>query len=282
MSKLKVLLLAATLLLASCGAKTGYRFLDYIILWSVDDYIEFNRTQKADFKQRLQIVLDWHQKTQLIHYSAYLTQLKQDVKQPLTLALLQQRSNYLNVLWTDVLFAIIPDVSLTLTQLDDQQVASMLQSIDSQTKKFEKEYTQISTSKLDKKRRQGVEKMLKRFIGKLTREQKQLLRDWSDSVEDSRADWLQSRRHWAEHFAIALESRGSADFEQRIEQLFVYPDLLWSKDYRRLVNVNTAHAFELIIKIQASLSDKQRRHLDSELDKWITTFDQLANTPPQK
>lgn len=274
--KLKVLLLLGVLLLASCSAKTGYRFLDWLVLWSVDDYIDFNPTQKADFEQRLQTILGWHQQTQLGRYSTYLTQLKQDVDQPITAELLQQRSRDASLLWTDTVLEIVPDISLTLAQLDDRQVTDMLASLDKKTQKLTKEYTQTSAEKLDKKRRKGVEKTLKRFIGKLTEEQKQLVQDWNLSVVDSRTNWLQNRRRWAEHFDAAMELRNTPAFEQQIEQLFAYPDAFWDEEYHQLINTNTSHAFELAIKMRDSLSDKQRIRLNAELDKWIVTFDKLA------
>lgn len=274
--KLKVLMLSGILLLTACGAKTGYRFLDWIVLWSVDDYIEFNSSQKSDFEQRLQTILSWHQETQLRRYSVYLSQLKQDIEQPLTSKLLQQRSAEASLLWSDTILEIVPDISHTLAQLDDQQVTDMLASIDKQTQKLTQEYTQTTTEKLDQKRRQGVEKTLKRFIGKLTDEQKQLVLNWNGSVDDSRSNWLQSRSRWAQHFGAAMEQRGTPEFEQQIEQLFAHPDSLWDEDYHRLINTNTAHAFELVINIRDSLSDKQRSRLHAELDKWIATFDQLA------
>ena len=55
-----LLVLVSVLFLTSCTAKVSYRFLDWVIAWSVDDYVDWDRTQQAAFDQRLEAILRWH------------------------------------------------------------------------------------------------------------------------------------------------------------------------------------------------------------------------------
>lgn len=68
-----VLLLTCLTLLASCSRlDLGYRNLDWLIPWSLDNYIPLSAEQKTWLKPRLITHINWHCTTQLPLYSNWL------------------------------------------------------------------------------------------------------------------------------------------------------------------------------------------------------------------
>jgi hypothetical protein len=65
-------------------------------------------------------------------------------------------------------------------------------------------------------------------------------------------------------------------FEQQIVQLFTESQTDWTPAYEAIIDANTAAGIDLIIALQASLSDKQRKHVNKQLNGWVKAFDELA------
>lgn len=271
-----LVLLLSCLALVGCTAKTSYRFLDWVVAWSVDDYINWDRGQQVEFDSVLQQQLSWHQGTQLPRYSALLRRIRQDLEQPLNEDQLQQHLQQLGVLWQDVMLNLAPDAATLLAQISDEQAVELIENMDKKIAKAEQEYRESSSEELAERRIEGVEKTAKRFIGGLEKDQRELLAQWEQKLENSWPQWIASRKKWAGQLDVALQARRKVAFRERIEVLYVQPQTLWSEEYRRLSEVNTEVGIELVIALQGSLTDKQRRRLNKEIDYWIRAFDELA------
>lgn len=71
------LLTALLLALAGCstGLKLAYQNLDRLALWTLDDYVSLDKTQKAAFRREFGSLQAWHRSTQLPLYAADLRSL---------------------------------------------------------------------------------------------------------------------------------------------------------------------------------------------------------------
>ncbi len=270
------LLVVLVLSLGACTAKVSYRFLDWIIAWSVDDYIDWNNQQQQQFDRVVADLLTWHQRTQLKRYSEFLAQLQRDLSEPLSRELLTARMDEAEQLWTVTIREVAPQAVTLLMTLSDEQVNELGENLAKSTDKISKRYSSTDPQKLDRKRIKSVEKMMARFIGKLNSEQKEIVEQWSLRLEDSREPWIQSRKQWAVEFVRALQGRQGTAFPGRVYTLMVQPQSLWSEDYTVLVDNNVSHGIDLVLSLQASLTDKQQQRLNDYIDEWIEAFDQLS------
>lgn len=277
--RFKILLLALLVVsLTACTAKVSYRFLDWIIAWSVDDYVEWNSQQQQQFDQVVSDKLAWHQGTQLKRYSEFLAQIKQEMQQPLSRELLEERMEEAEQLWTVTAGQIAPEAVTLLMTLSDEQVDDFSVNLAKKNRKMEKKYGSERPEKLDRKRIKEVEKTIARFIGRLNSDQKELIVLWSSRLENTRGPWIESRKGWTSAFTQALKERQSTMFPGRVYTLLVHPQSLWSDQYRSMVDNNIGHAGDLIIALQASLTNKQRQRLNKNLDEWIDVFDELSSS----
>ena len=63
-----ILSLLAVLLLAACTTTFMYRNLDWLIPWYVNGMVDIDRAQKAELKQHLAPLLEWHREEELRRY----------------------------------------------------------------------------------------------------------------------------------------------------------------------------------------------------------------------
>lgn len=268
--------LLCALLLVGCSNKVSYRFLDWIVAWSVDDYVSWDDSQQRLFDQQLDALLNWHQLSELPLYSQQLRRLQQDFEQPLTQQVLYQQLEEMTGLWHRLLVKIEPDAVLLLATLSDDQVTAMRKNLDQATLELEKKYIHRDLEKIQKERIKNVEKWVGNFIGRLSKQQRQLIVKWNSRLVDSRTQWIANRKQWVEEFDQALQQRHQENFVEQIHRLFVNSQTLWSDSYQQKITTNTEQGVALIIALQKSLSDRQRQRLSKELQQWIQLFDELA------
>ncbi len=271
-----LLVLASIFILSSCTAKVSYRFLDWVVAWSVDDYVDWDRAQQIEFDQRIGALLNWHQSTQLPEYSQFLRQIQLDFQQPLSDALLRQRLDEIMALWMNLQLKLEPDVVALMSTLSDRQVEDMGKQLTKVTGKMEKKYLLGDKDKVAKERVKSVEKFLRGLLGRLNDEQQLVIQNWNDNLADSSGAWIQSRKRWAEQFMLALDARAEPDFPERIKRLFVNPQELWDEEYIRLTEANTTNGINLVLALQPTLTEKQWGKLNKEIDQWVEVFDELA------
>ncbi len=278
LSVMKIALLCFMLFaLSGCSTSMGYRFLDNLIAWQVDDYVKWNNEQEKEFNQRLDDLMLWHQSTQLPLYSSYLAQLQRDMSQPLSEELLTQRYQQANQFSQSILQALYPDSLDMMRELSDQQVNTIVEKLREEIQQQQTEYSREKGADYLEQRQTRMEKFVARWIGDLTSEQEELVAKWNTQVVNTQEYWLQGRARWIEQFEQALLKRSTQDFKQQLHQLFFNVDQLRPTEYHAAFKANMDNALTFIVALQPSLTDKQQKHLYRELDQWINQFDRLAS-----
>lgn len=269
-------IVSLSLLTTSCSGKVSYRFLDWIVAWSVDDYVDWDRQQQREFDQRLEALLEWHQATQLPAYSEFLTRFESDLQRPLNEEILNQYVENLQALLANTVEKALPDAVFLLSTLSDEQVQEFAENLDKENRKIEKKYLRQGSARLNNDRERRVKKSVERLVGRLNSDQKLLVSQWGEEVQDSRQQWLQNRQKWAQQFVSALEQRHSDEFAGEMRRLLVDSQSLWNEEYKQLMTSNINLGIRLAINLQGSLAEKQRQRLLEDIGEWRQTFDELA------
>ncbi|MBK3441530.1 DUF6279 family lipoprotein [Pseudomonas lactis] len=275
--KLLMVLLTLSLVLAGCNrVGLAYRNLDVIIPWTLNDYLDMNAGQKSWFNDTLKEHLAWHCTTQLPGYLDWLDRLKQMVdSNQVTDAALQTRTVEAKQAIAEIAREITPSAVQLLQGLDDQQVKDMSDALAKDLRKRQDEYLTPPLAQQIKDRAERMSKRLDAWIGPLSTGQQNRVTAWSIELGAQNQAWIGNRAHWQAQFIEALQQRHSADFPQKIQQLLVDRESLWTPQYRAAYAQTEAAARSLLVDVMAQSSAAQRLKLTQKIDKVRSDFQAL-------
>ncbi|AVJ23818.1 MULTISPECIES: DUF6279 family lipoprotein [Pseudomonas] len=275
--KFLMVLLTLSLVLAGCNrVGLAYRNLDVIIPWTLNDYLDMNAGQKSWFNDTLKEHLAWHCTTQLPGYLDWLDRLQQMVdSNQVTDAALQTRTVEAKQAIAEIAREITPSAVQLLQGLDDQQVKDMSDALAKDLRKRQDEYLKPPLAQQIKERAQRMSKRLDAWIGPLSPAQQNRVTAWSAELGAQNQAWIGNRAHWQAQFIEALQQRHNADFPQKIQQLLVDRESLWTPQYRAAYAQTEAAARSLLIDVMAQSSPAQRLKLTQKIDKVRSDFQAL-------
>ncbi|MGK9417920.1 DUF6279 family lipoprotein [Pseudomonas cedrina] len=266
--KLLVLLLSLSLVLAGCSrVGLAYRNLDVIIPWTLNDYLDMNAGQKSWFNDKLKEHLAWHCTTQLPGYLDWLDRLQQMVdSNQVTDAALQARTVEAKQAIAEVAREITPSAIELLQGLDDQQVKEMNDALAKDLRKRQDEFLKPPLAQQIKERAERMSKRLDAWIGPLSDSQQNRVTAWSMALGDQNKEWIGNRANWQAQFIQAVQQRRNADFPQKMQQLLVDRESLWTPEYRAAYGRTEAAARSLIVDLMAESTAQQRLKLTQKID----------------
>ncbi|MFJ4257783.1 DUF6279 family lipoprotein [Pseudomonas monteilii] len=275
----KALLVAIgfALALAACSRiDLAYRNLDRLVPWSLGDYLDMNREQKAMLDDRLREHLAWHCKTQLPGYLDWLDRVRGMVADDqVTDQALQQRTHEAREAIGRVAEEITPSATELLRGMSDTQVAEMRDAFRDDISERQKQYVDTPLAKQIARRTERMEKRLTPWLGELTPMQKQRVQAWSQALGDQNREWIANRAHWQQQLLLAMNQRDDVTFEPRLATLLQHKESLWSPEYRAAYQNTERQARSLLVDLMKQSTPQQRRFLQERLGKVRTDFSEL-------
>lgn len=275
--KLLVVVLTLSLVLAGCNrVGLAYRNLDVIIPWTLNDYLDMNAGQKSWFNDTLKEHLAWHCTTQLPGYLDWLDRLQQMVDaNQVTDAALQTRTVEAKQAIAEVAREITPSAIELLQGLNDEQVEDMNAALAKDLRKRQDEYLKPPLQQQIKERAERMRKRLDSWMGPLSPSQQARVLAWSVALGEQNEQWIGNRAHWQAQFIDAVQQRRSADFPQKMQQLLVDRESLWTPQYRAAYVQTEAQARSLIVDLMADSTPQQRLKLTQKIDGVRSDFKAL-------
>ncbi|MDT3419153.1 hypothetical protein QF008_000884 [Pseudomonas protegens] len=270
-------LLIISLLLGACSrVGLAYRNLDVIIPWNLNDYLDMNSEQKSWFNQRLQQHLSWHCTTQLPGYLDWLDRLQLMVQNnQVSDQGLQERTREAKQAIAETARQITPSAVELLQGLNDQQVKEMNSAFAKDLQEHQEQYLKPPLAQQIEQRSQRMKKRLNAWLGPLSPSQQQRVEQWSSSLGEQNQQWIANRAHWQAQFSAAVEQRQNSDFPQRIEQLLVHRESVWTPDYRQAYAHTEQAARSLLVDLMAQSTPAQRQRLLKKIDGVRKDFAEL-------
>ncbi len=275
----KALLIAIgfALALAACSRiDLAYRNLDRLVPWSLSDYLDMNREQRALLDDRLREHLAWHCKTQLPGYLDWLDRLRGMVAAgQVTDQALQQSTHDVREAIGRVTEEITPSATELLRGMSDDQVAKMREAFREDISERQKQYVDTPLPKQIARRSERMEKRLTPWFGELTAVQKQRIQTWSQALGDQNREWIANRAHWQQQLLLAMNQRNDSSFEPRLTTLLQRKESLWTPEYRAAYQNTEQQARNLLVDLVRQSTPQQRRFLQERLGKVRTHLSEM-------
>jgi hypothetical protein len=183
------------------------------------------------------------------------------------------------VLFEEAALGIIPVSQRFLMSLDDEQVDELLENFSEANDEMYEEYSGRTAEEREKNRNKSSLKSIQRFTGRLSSEQQVMVKERLASMADSSEQWIAYQRQWQERFRELMLSRPpEEEYAAQLTELFIYPRSFHSPEYRATVEANRRIFNVMMADLLASLSDKQRERVVSELNDYAETLTRLAKS----
>lgn len=275
--RLTVTAVLASVLLSACVVRVAYNQLDWLALWFVEDYFDLNASQERQAKEMIGRTIDWHRETQLPRYASLLRTTLGGLEAPVDPRFLADRYGEVVVLWDTLLRQVAPDFARLLQLLTDEQVDELFENLADENKDLTEEYSGTSRGERQARRDKAIFKAFRRFTGRLSSGQEQLVRTHTARMHDVSAEWLERREAWQKEFRLLMAGRNSdPSFAARLEDLLLDPNRFDSPVYRKQVLENQQLASGLVAAVLDSLSAKQSEQLRTRLTTYAGDFEALV------
>ena len=275
---LTVPLITAFLMTASgCGVKLLYNNADRLTRWWVSDYISMTNAQREFLDGSSAEILYWHRTTQLVIYRERLLTLANAVSQPISETELQEYVDTIEGLGKAINARAVPVALQILLSLSPQQLEDFEAEIAKSNRDYVKEAKRPTADQLDEDAR-DYSRLLKRFTGRLSREQRGFIDAQHARLQPDAQVLLDYRQVWQQKLLAALRSEPPE--VGRLNDLMVNFDRHYTDDFAQMLDANEIVYRELTLGVLNGLTLKQRPHLVKELRNYAELCSELIADAP--
>ena len=274
------------LLVSACGPRWYYHHLDWMIPWYVDDYLSLDSGQRSALEIRLARQLNWHCRTQLPEYAAFLRSVRKEFEPPNQTVTREQLALHLETLkqyWKGLMAQIGPDIADILITASDEQIDELFRNIEEDNLERQRTYVDPPERDILQNRTDRMVDRLERWVGDLTDAQYAAVQQWSRNIGATTDQWIANRRRVQENFRALIATRKiDPAFKEKFTALLVSPEKVRTKAYQARLDRNIAFMLDLLTDIEQTLTGAQRSHLLAYLESLAEDFNVLACEIPQK
>jgi len=275
-------LILCALLTAGCSTGFVYNRLDTFASWYFESLVSLNDGQRTELRQWLSKTLAWHRRSELTRYASFLDEVYANAERPGDAQRYDTMRERFQTLLNSLIEKTAPEASELLLNLSPEQVDELLENLAEKTRERTKEGTKaVAANEWRPDQVKDISKQMKRWTGAVTSEQKQIIVEHVAQLEPTFADWAESQKSWREALRDALlakEASKSDLVSPRVLQLLEDPDQQWTSAYAAKVERNRLHYQNMLLKLDASLTAKQRDHLRHEVLNLSQQLTRLAQT----
>lgn len=263
--------------LSSCSSQFAYNNLDWLAYWYIDDYVDLDREQKKQFDVHLEKWLQWHRKEELSRYKMQLERIRERLaKGPLTEQEILQEFAEGRKHWERLRAKLSPELSQFAALLNDNQVDAFFEELAEQNQEWEEELAEQKDAEKMEKRIENLEEDMKDHIGRLTSEQKQLIRKFADKFISNSDEWLKYRRRiQAEAKSLFEHRHENPEFSAELMALMLQPEQYRHEALVTNLENNRVFYASLMARISETLTEKQHKRLFRKLDNLIEDLQEL-------
>lgn len=266
--------------LAGCGVGLLYPRLDTVVGFYVEGLVSLDPAQSAMLKRTLAGNLEWHRDSELERYAGFLEEVAASVAEGAGRDDWSRAFARTEEYWRDIFEQAAPGYTALAATLTDAQVEELLESLEDEDEDAWHDHARRKSAQRQARREKSIRRAVERFTGPLDAGQRALIHEHVAASPSFMPEWRENRRIWRAALAEALEYRtDGARFEERMFVLIARPDELWTSPYRAALERRRDEMVELLARLDATLTPKQRAAARTELLALAQEIEQLAGRP---
>lgn len=275
----RLVLVIALALLGACSSTTFiYNRLDMIIPWYVGSYVDLDREQKGYLDTLLEPFLVWHRREELPSYVLIIDDLESRLDRDVTADDVAAISARFEAAWFRLEARGLDWLLQLGERLSDEQMAEFRESLRDKQQDYEEKYLGRTDEKFRDESYDSFRDSLQDYMGRLNGEQRERLRQASETLLRSDGVWLEEREVWLDRLDITLQR--APGWQQAIRDDLARRDETVSPRYREVYSHNLEVIHLAIADVLSSRSDRQDRRLRSKLRNLREDLQNLIGRDP--
>lgn len=273
MRKCRWLLLLVCFLFVGCGTKFAYNNISWFAVSYIEDFVSLSNSQESELEARLDSLQAWHKETQLPLYIEQLQVLKNINRSELSPAFIVEQSEQIKNHIRSIVNKFSPDIYALSMQLSPKQDREFLTNFRKKQQEFYEERLSLNDDDSRERYRDRIEERLERWLGSISKEQKQIIVTWSQEWINTNDSWREYQNNTYQDLTLLMEKKSDLHISQPIIMKLLlnnesyYPDGLESQ-----LNNNMQTSAKFLVNIAAVSSDKQWSYFMNELESLESTL----------
>ena len=260
----RVWVVIALFVVSACSSTTYvYNRLDFLLPWYMDDYVDLDAEQEAYLDELLVPFLAWHRAHELPVYLTALNRIEDSLNQPLTAAVVGTIVTEFELAWLRLQSEGLTQLLDLGASLSDEQIAAFLEALWEQQREFEEEYLERDEEEFFEDNDDNTRDTFQDYLGKLSDDQKQWVRDGSRRLLRSDQVWLKERAQWLTELGILLTREPG--WQERVRVAVSAKNNTMTPEYQRIYEHNMDAIYQLAAQVLNARSERQSRHLRGKL-----------------
>ncbi|WP_394140724.1 DUF6279 family lipoprotein [Vibrio chagasii] len=273
MRKCRWLLLLVCFLFVGCGTKFAYNNISWFAVSYIEDFVSLSNSQESELEARLDSLQAWHKETQLPLYIEQLQVLKNINRSELSPDFIVEQSEQIKNHIRSIVNKFSPDIYALSMQLSPKQDREFLTNFRKKQQEFYEERLSLNDDDSRERYRDRIEERLERWLGSVSKEQKQIIVTWSQEWINTNDSWREYQNNTYQDLTLLMEKKSDLHISQPIIMKLLlnnesyYPDGLESQ-----LNNNMQTSAKFLVNIAAVSSDKQWSYFMNELESLGSTL----------
>jgi hypothetical protein len=274
--------LALLLLIAigatGCSTKFIYDRIDWFIVWKVQGYVSLNDAQQLALKTDIQERLDVVRRDELPVIATLANQIARDVESGyVPPELIDIRYYEVLTAYDGFMLGIVPLSQRFLAGLEDDQLEEFFGNLADVNDEMYEEYSGRTPEEREENRNKSAIKGMQEYTGRLSEEQREIIRSGLARMEDASEQWIANQAEWQQRFRELAETRpDEVIYMAELTQLLVYPRHFHTEEYLQRVERNRVIFNVLLADLLNSLNERQRGKAVRKLDGYIQVLTRLS------
>ena len=276
-------LVATAIATTGCSmARLGYDALPTWTHWQVERYLDLDEAQREIVGQHVDRLHQWHRRSQLPRYGAFLREVDDGLRTPVESAQLAAWRDRVGVAWEELAEHLAPAVAELGLTLREEQLRRLRERFAESNEKLRGQWLPEDGRSREEARTERLLRRAEFFLGRLSTAQKREIGTLAAALPATEEAWL-AEREARQRGLLRLLEQLRREQPTRAEARRMSRDYLlgmWkSHEIRRgqRIERSIGAGDEFALQVLAMATPKQREHLSKVLTGFAEDFEVLSS-----
>ena len=270
----------AIVFLISCSMiKLSYSYADFLALNWFESYVDLNKSQRSDFKKKIETFFVWHRKSELPKVVLFLEEIKFRYKGGLKKEDISWITDQSKIFWDRTLNHIKEDLAAFLLTISDTQVLQAKEAMLEKEDDWLIKQSKMTSDELHHHSLNRLYEFLEDWMGNLEVHQKKKIAAWVKTDPNWVLIKLRNREKSQNDLIDMLKYKDS--LKDNIYSWIRYPNSHWTQEYKNNIKDKKNKSKEIAFKIDSNTLPRQRKRVLIKLNELIEDFRDIAGIDGQ-